>query len=104
MLARNPEAYRFLAIQFEQRRVNKIYRAVVCGRHNFEDEVIDLRLVSSRSGITQVNHRRGKDSETIVTTLKTFRLHTLVECKPPYRQDAPDPSSSCPFGSSNCGG
>ena len=82
VLARNPEAYRFLAMQFEQREVNKIYRAVVNGRHNFEDEVIDLPLFSSRSGITQINHRRGKDSKTVITTLQTFRFHSLLECKP----------------------
>lgn len=82
VLARNPEAYRFLAIQFEKRSVDKTYRAVVDGLHDFQDEVIDLPLITTRSGITQVHRRRGKESRTVVTTLQTFRSHSLVECKP----------------------
>ncbi len=82
VLARNPEAYRFLAMQFEDRTVDKIYYAVVDGLHNFQDKVIDVPLMSNRSGVTKVSMRHGKESKTIVTTLQTFRWHSLLECKP----------------------
>ena len=82
VLARNPEAFRLMAIQFEKRTVNKIYRAVVDGVHDFQDQVIDLPLLPGRSGTTRIDRRRGKESQTTVSTLEKYHLHSLVECKP----------------------
>ena len=38
-IAKNPEAYRHLNMQFEHRQVGKVYHAVVDGIHNFKDEL-----------------------------------------------------------------
>lgn len=45
VLARNPESHRFLSRQFEQRRVDKIYQAIVTGRLRQQEGLIDLPLI-----------------------------------------------------------
>ncbi len=80
LLAKSPEVYKLMALQFQNREVSKIYHAVVNGRHGFEQEGIDLSLLHS-GGKAKIS-RRGKPALTFVTTLDTFRNQTLVECRP----------------------
>ena len=47
-IAKNPEAYRHLSMQFENREVDKLYHAVVQGVHKFEDLEVD-RIASGLS-------------------------------------------------------
>ena len=35
IIAKNPEAYRYVSIQFEKRRVKKVYHAIIEGTHVF---------------------------------------------------------------------
>src|ERR1700753_3946945 len=37
IIAKNPEAYRTVSIQFEKRQVKKIYHAIIEGTHVFEN-------------------------------------------------------------------
>lgn len=80
-IAKNEEAYRHLSIQFEKRLVNKIYHAVVEGTNDFKEKKIDLPLTISGSGKVNIDKRKGKDSVTVVNSLRIFRWHTLVACK-----------------------
>jgi len=80
-IARNPEAYRHLSMQFEHRSVTKIYHAVVDGNPCYRDEVVNARIQKQPDGIAKLTPR-GKDAETHFTTLEVFRRHTLVECRP----------------------
>jgi len=80
-IARNPEAYRHLSMQFEHRSVTKIYHAVVDGCPGYRDEVVNARIQKQQDGIAKLTPR-GKDAETHFTTLEVFRRHTLVECRP----------------------
>lgn len=82
VIAKNPEAYRSLSIQFEKRRVHKIYHAVCDGIHDFRDLKIADPLYISSKGVVKVDRQRGKDALTIVNTLKAFSKHTLVSCAP----------------------
>src|SRR3954468_22265207 len=43
-IAKNPEAYRNLAMQFEHREVKKIYHAVSDGIHKFENLSVKLPI------------------------------------------------------------
>lgn len=79
--AKNPEAYRAMSMQFEHRHVTKIYHAVVQGMHTFASEHITLSVLPLPNGTVRID-RRGKDAETYFTTLRLFRQHSLVECKP----------------------
>lgn len=82
VFARHDEAYRHLAIQFERREVCKVYHAVVEGSTNFEDEYIDKPLLVTGSGRVKIDKRKGKKAVTVVRTLKSFRNHALIECRP----------------------
>jgi len=81
-IAKDPEAYRHLSIQFEKRQVVKIYHAVVDGIHNYKDELVDVPIQKLDDGIVKINKREGKPAQTYFTSLKPYRLHTLMECRP----------------------
>nr|WKN38338.1 RluA family pseudouridine synthase [Tunicatimonas sp. TK19036] len=81
-LAKHPDAYRALALQFEHRRVKKVYHAVCDGIHNFQNVEIDLPIYSNSRGTVRISHREGKPAQTLVNTLEAYKLHTLVQCQP----------------------
>jgi len=81
-IAKHPEAYRHLSIQFEKRQVVKIYHAVVDGIHNFTDELVDAAIQKHDDGVVKINRREGKPAQTYFTSLAPYRFHTLMECRP----------------------
>lgn len=81
-IAKTPEAYRSLAMQFENREVSKIYHAVVAGIHDFKKVEINAPIKKMTVGVVRIDKQDGKPSLTRVTTLRTFRKHTLLECSP----------------------
>jgi 23S rRNA pseudouridine955/2504/2580 synthase len=80
-IAKNPEAYRHLSMQFESREVTKIYHAVVDGIHQFEHELVDAPILKQNDGTVKLS-REGKTAQTYFTTLQVFKQHTLVACNP----------------------
>lgn len=80
-IAKNPDAYRHMSLQFEKRQVNKIYHAVVDGIHHFAQTLVDAPILKLDDGVVRIS-RDGKAAQTWFTSLKTYRLHTLVECRP----------------------
>lgn len=81
-IAKNPEAYRSLSIQFEKRQVIKIYHAVVGGIHIFDNQRVTLPILPLTNGAVKIDRQKGKEAETIFNTIRFFQKHTLVECKP----------------------
>lgn len=81
-IAKNPEAYRHLSIQFEKRKVVKVYHAVVDGIHNFQNQLVDEPILKMDDGIVKISRKDGKAAQTYFTSLKSYRLHTLLECRP----------------------
>lgn len=81
VIAKHPEAYRHLAMQFENRQVEKTYHAVVEGIHEFQHLMVDRNLAANNKGIAKVS-KDGKPAQTIVNTVKTYYSHTLVACSP----------------------
>jgi RluA family pseudouridine synthase len=79
--AKNPEAYRHLSMQFEHREVTKIYHAIVDGIHRFQDQLVDAPILKQDDGVVKLS-RQGKEAQTYFTSLKSYRYHTLLECKP----------------------
>lgn len=79
--AKNPEAYRHLSMQFEHRQVTKIYHAIVDGIHRFQDQLVDAPILKQDDGVVKLS-RQGKEAQTYFTSLKSYRYHTLLECKP----------------------
>ena len=81
VIAKNPEAYRNIAMQFESRKVDKVYHAVVDGIHEYENFLVDRSLAVTNKGVAKIN-KEGKSAQTYFSTLKTYYSHTLLECKP----------------------
>jgi RluA family pseudouridine synthase len=80
-IAKNPEAYRHLAMQFEHREVTKVYHAIADGIHNFDKQVVDAPILKQNDGTARISSK-GKDAETSFSTLQPFSMHTLIECRP----------------------
>lgn len=80
-IARNPEAYRHLSMQFENREVSKVYHAVADGIHSFTNQLVDAPIEKQNDGTARIS-RKGKSAQTYFTTLKTFKHHSLIECRP----------------------
>lgn len=81
-IAKNPKAYRHLALQFEKRKVTKIYHAVVSGVHDIQGILVNLPIKVLRKGNVCIDKLEGKPAETVFNSLRAFREHTLVECRP----------------------
>lgn len=80
-IAKNPEAYQSLAVQFEERKVKKTYHAVADGIHDFQYEKIDLSILATGKGVARID-RKGKPAQTLVHALEAFKYHTLLACYP----------------------
>lgn len=82
-IAKNPAAYRNLAMQFEARQVAKRYHAISNGVHDFVGVSVYLPIAQLRDGTgVRIDREKGKIAETIFNTLKAYRNYTLVECMP----------------------
>jgi 23S rRNA pseudouridine955/2504/2580 synthase len=81
-LAKHPEAYRHLSMQFEHREVHKRYHAVTEGLHEFEGVSVYLPILPLKNGTVRIDRAEGKEAETIFISKETFKRHTLVECWP----------------------
>lgn len=82
LIAKNSDAYRNAAIQFEKRTVEKIYHAVSDGLHDFKKEVVNLPIQVPANGPVRISHRDGKPASTILNTVDAYKAHTLVACEP----------------------
>jgi 23S rRNA pseudouridine955/2504/2580 synthase len=81
-IAKNPEAYRHMSMQFEHRQVVKVYHAIVDGTHNFQNVLVDEPILKLDDGKVKLSRKDGKPAQTHFTSLQSYRLHTLVECRP----------------------
>lgn len=82
MIAKNPEAYRHMSMQFENREVTKIYHAVIEGTKKLDNEMVDLPISILKDGSVRIDKMEGKESATIFNTLKAFHRYSLVACLP----------------------
>jgi 23S rRNA pseudouridine1911/1915/1917 synthase len=80
-LAKNPAAYRHLAMQFENREVKKVYHAAAWGVHEYEGLRVERNIETTTKGKARLAFK-GKPAVTLVRTLETFAKHTLLECQP----------------------
>lgn len=80
-IAKNPEAYRHLSIQLEDREVTKIYHAVVDGIHDFKENLVNAPILKQNDGTVKIS-RTGKPAQTTFTTMEVMGNYTLVECRP----------------------
>jgi 23S rRNA pseudouridine955/2504/2580 synthase/23S rRNA pseudouridine1911/1915/1917 synthase len=84
VFTRNPDSHRNLCIQFETRKVIKVYHALVIGYAGWEKKRVDqpLRSNADRRHRTKVDQRGGKPAITELQVLERFQRNTLVEARP----------------------
>lgn len=82
ILSKNADTYRYISILFEERQVKKLYLAVVEGVHSFEEEIIDAPIYSKKNGDAVIDFYNGKESATIVNSVKHYNGYTLVQAMP----------------------
>lgn len=82
VLSKNEKAYRNIAIQFENRTIEKLYHAITDGLHETDPILIEAPLGNLIRGKVKVDFSEGKASATKIRTAKLFKKHTLFECKP----------------------
>jgi RluA family pseudouridine synthase len=76
-IAKNPEAYRHLSMQFENREVSKVYHAIADGVHAFDDKLVDASILKLNDGTVKIS-REGKSAQTYFTTQVAYKNHTLI--------------------------
>ena len=81
-IAKHPEAYRHLSLQFQKRTLTKIYHAVCQGLHELENYKVDLPIAIAGKAAVRIDKKEGKRSETFVSTLQLFKGHSLLEARP----------------------
>jgi 23S rRNA pseudouridine955/2504/2580 synthase len=82
IIAKNPAAYRLISMQFERRRVKKVYHAVVNGTHQFNNLEVNLPILNLGNKNVAISRQEGKAAETIFNSIKYYKNYTLVECQP----------------------
>lgn len=82
VIAKNPEAYRHISMQFEHRETAKRYHAVVEGMHDWDGIMVNLPIYPLKDGKVIIDRQKGKHAETWFRTLQVFRGYSLVECLP----------------------
>ncbi len=82
VMAKNPESYRHLSLQFQNREVVKIYHAVAQGQTDFDNFKVEVPLIVKSKGLVKWDTKLGKPSTTFFTTLENYKACSLLECKP----------------------
>src|SRR6195952_3469934 len=82
IIAKNPEAYRSVSMQFEHRQVKKFSHAKMKVHHFLEEFFTALPILNVGKGNVTISRQDGKRAETWFQSLKYFKHYTLVECRP----------------------
>ena len=82
ILAKTSEMHRHLSMQFEHRKITKTYHAIVEGKIEFNQLLVDLPINTSDLNRIRIDHKNGKSSQTEFQSVELFNRFTLMECKP----------------------
>jgi 23S rRNA pseudouridine955/2504/2580 synthase len=82
VLSKNETAYKYMNLQFEKRTLEKEYHAVCDGLHDFKKLKIEKPLSVHTNGTAKIDVRHGKKSITMLHSIKAYKRHTLIHCKP----------------------
>ncbi len=81
LISKNAESYRNAAMQFEARKVQKIYHAIVASPRKFDQLVVDLPIKQTSTGTVKIDKLDGKKALSVFTTLKLFKHYALIKCE-----------------------
>jgi 23S rRNA pseudouridine1911/1915/1917 synthase len=81
LVAKNDRVHLALQAELKEKKIRKVYRALICGHVKKESGVINLpvgRSIKDRKKMT-VSHARGRTAHTEFTLLDRFKLYDLLE-------------------------
>lgn len=81
VISKHDAAYREVSILLENRKVQKVYHAIVHGPTSYQDHLLDLALVKKQNN-SAIWAKGGKPAQTHFTTLECFDHYSLLECRP----------------------
>lgn len=81
LFARNKEAQKAASELFENRNIQKHYLALVDGRPEIEEGLVDVPIAPSSQSSKMLVKPNGKDSQTQYRILEELGRFTLIECK-----------------------
>ena len=84
LFAKTAEAHAQLNTAFEQRQVEKKYRAIVAGTSHTDSDSIILPIIENEHGIRKmkIDTKKGKESRTDYAVMERFDGYILVEARP----------------------
>lgn len=84
LFARSADVHRTLNLAFENRKISKVYHAILIGVPEWEELTIDLplRADGDRRHRTVIDRVEGKSAVTRCRVLEMFTHHALIEAKP----------------------
>ncbi len=84
LMARTKEIHASLSLAFQERRVEKVYHALVAGRPDWTEKVceLSLRADGDRLHRTVIDTRRGKQTRTVFKLLAEYGQYSLIEARP----------------------
>jgi tRNA pseudouridine32 synthase / 23S rRNA pseudouridine746 synthase len=84
LFARGPRTHKSLNEQFQNRQVQKTYRAIIAGSPEWDHQEIalPLKVDADRKHRTRVNLPDSKAAQTDITLLTRFSGYALVEARP----------------------
>ncbi len=82
LFAKNPESFRSISMQFQNREIKKVYHAVAHGHVAFGQFEVKIPVLVKPSGPVSCDFKQGKKSLTVFKTLKQYKNCSLVECLP----------------------
>lgn len=78
--ARNEHAHRHISLQFQNHTVTKIYYAIVRGKLNLGEGVVDAPIAENAAHPgTMLVHKRGKSAYTMYQVLEEFKHASLLK-------------------------
>jgi len=84
LFSKTAEAHAQLNTAFEQRQVEKKYRAIVTGTSHTDNGSIDLPIIENEHGVRKmkVDMKKGKEARTDYAMMERFDGYALVEARP----------------------
>ena len=83
LFAKKEDAHQYIAWQFEHRRVEKEYAAIVEGEVEFDSDLIDLPIGKDlKDPLRMTIHEYGRESTTEYEVVERFRSFTHIVARP----------------------
>jgi 23S rRNA pseudouridine1911/1915/1917 synthase len=84
LFAKTAEAHALLNTAFEQRQVEKKYRAIVSGTSHTDSGCIDLPIIENEHGVRKmkIDTKKGKEARTDYVVMERFDGYAFIEARP----------------------